>query len=310
MPLPISVKTPQDLAFKSEAERQYLIFNLMAGGRLAYEAGDYAPGRARVGDAAQGPESAVRVSRVVTPLAGTRAASGGVAADGARPRAAATRRPTTTRPAARARRGHPPTRPPATPAGTTAVAGTVVGGGSIGPGAAVHLARALDGPTPRRTPATQPRVVDQAGKAFIPHVLAIGIGETRLISETATPSSTTSSRSAPGSTFDAGLYDGGHSYLREAFTSPGRSSSCVTSTRRCSAISTSSTPRTTRSRARTAPSRSATCPSGPLSAERLARIVGRRHPAGRHRRPRRRPRPRGPHPRRSRAAGRRSRQVR
>ena len=42
LPLPISVKSPADLAFKAEAERQYLIVNLMAGGRIAYESGDYA----------------------------------------------------------------------------------------------------------------------------------------------------------------------------------------------------------------------------------------------------------------------------
>jgi len=42
MPLPIVVRSPQDLTFKTEVERQYLIFNLMAGGRVAFEAGDFA----------------------------------------------------------------------------------------------------------------------------------------------------------------------------------------------------------------------------------------------------------------------------
>ncbi|HEY7375000.1 MAG TPA: hypothetical protein VIF57_22750, partial [Polyangia bacterium] len=42
LPLPLPVKTPQDIGFKSAAERQYLIFNLMAGGKLAYQRGDYA----------------------------------------------------------------------------------------------------------------------------------------------------------------------------------------------------------------------------------------------------------------------------
>ena len=42
LPLPLSVKTPQDIGFKAAAERQYLIFNLMAGGKLAFERGDYA----------------------------------------------------------------------------------------------------------------------------------------------------------------------------------------------------------------------------------------------------------------------------
>ena len=42
LPLPLPVKTPQDIGFKSAVERQYLIFNLMAGGKLAYQRGDYA----------------------------------------------------------------------------------------------------------------------------------------------------------------------------------------------------------------------------------------------------------------------------
>src|SRR5882672_11431885 len=42
MPLPLAVKTPQDLAVKAAAERQYLIFNLLAGGKLAWDAGDFA----------------------------------------------------------------------------------------------------------------------------------------------------------------------------------------------------------------------------------------------------------------------------
>src|SRR4029078_1756136 len=42
LPLPLQVKTPADIGFKAAAERQYLIFNLMAGGKLAYQRGDYA----------------------------------------------------------------------------------------------------------------------------------------------------------------------------------------------------------------------------------------------------------------------------
>ena len=36
MPLPLAVRTPQDLEFKSAAEKQYLIFNLLAGGKLEW----------------------------------------------------------------------------------------------------------------------------------------------------------------------------------------------------------------------------------------------------------------------------------
>jgi plastocyanin len=42
LPLPLSVKSPEDLAFKALVERQYLVFNLLAGGKLAYDRGEYA----------------------------------------------------------------------------------------------------------------------------------------------------------------------------------------------------------------------------------------------------------------------------
>src|ERR1022692_1033555 len=42
LPLPLAVRTPQDLAVKAAAEKQYLIFNLLAGGKLAWDAGDFA----------------------------------------------------------------------------------------------------------------------------------------------------------------------------------------------------------------------------------------------------------------------------
>ncbi|MFP2912966.1 hypothetical protein ACLESD_49765, partial [Pyxidicoccus sp. 3LFB2] len=49
MPLPLVVRTPEDLSFKTAAERQYLIFNLLAGGRIAYDAGDMATAAERWG---------------------------------------------------------------------------------------------------------------------------------------------------------------------------------------------------------------------------------------------------------------------
>ena len=41
LPLPLAVRTAQDLAVKAAAERQYLIFNLLAGGKLAWDSGDF-----------------------------------------------------------------------------------------------------------------------------------------------------------------------------------------------------------------------------------------------------------------------------
>src|SRR5499427_5370426 len=42
LPLPLAVRTAQDLAVKAAAEKQYLIFNLLAGGKLAWDGGDFA----------------------------------------------------------------------------------------------------------------------------------------------------------------------------------------------------------------------------------------------------------------------------
>src|SRR3954447_19211765 len=42
LPLPLAVRTAQDLAVKAAAEKQYLIFNLLAGGKLAWDQGDFA----------------------------------------------------------------------------------------------------------------------------------------------------------------------------------------------------------------------------------------------------------------------------
>ena len=47
MPLPLAVRTPQDLAVKAAAEKQYLIFNLLAGGKLAWDGGDFATAAAK-----------------------------------------------------------------------------------------------------------------------------------------------------------------------------------------------------------------------------------------------------------------------
>src|SRR4249920_1840492 len=47
LPLPLAVRTPQDLAVKSAAEKQYLIFNLLAGGKLAWDSGDFATAATR-----------------------------------------------------------------------------------------------------------------------------------------------------------------------------------------------------------------------------------------------------------------------
>ena len=68
LPLPIAVKTPQDLAFKAEVERQYLIVNLMAGGRIGYEAGDFARAVRDWEALFKIPNLPPEIGRVVAPL--------------------------------------------------------------------------------------------------------------------------------------------------------------------------------------------------------------------------------------------------
>ena len=42
MPLQLAVRGPEDLKFKAAAEKQYLIFNLLGSGKIAFDAGDFA----------------------------------------------------------------------------------------------------------------------------------------------------------------------------------------------------------------------------------------------------------------------------
>jgi hypothetical protein len=80
LPLPLPVKTPQDIGFKAAAERQYLIFNLMAGGKLAYQRGEYATAVDKWETLLRIPGLDPQIEKAVTPFltdARARAAHGG-----------------------------------------------------------------------------------------------------------------------------------------------------------------------------------------------------------------------------------------
>ena len=78
MPLPLAVRTPQDLAVKQVAERQYLIFNLLAGGKLAWDAGDWATAASKWETLLRLPALDAEIDRVIRPLAhDARAKAGG-----------------------------------------------------------------------------------------------------------------------------------------------------------------------------------------------------------------------------------------
>lgn len=159
LPLPLTVKTPQDLAFKALAERQYLVFNLLANGKVAWDAGDYATAAARWESLLTLPGLDPEIDRVVRPLAvEARTKAGGQAALPPPPREET--------PAVKAE----PKRP-----STVTVNGNVSGGGAAGPGGAVVWLRRIDGPTPKPEPATGKTIV-QRGKLFLPRVLPVPVG--------------------------------------------------------------------------------------------------------------------------------------
>jgi plastocyanin len=212
MPLQLPVKTPQDLAVKAAAEKQYLIFNLLAGGKLAWDAGDFAT-------AANKWEALLRVhgldpevERVIRPLArDARARAGGQTPSEAPA-------PLTSMPATPAEPTSP-TSPPATraAAGVT-VSGTVGGGGPAGPGGAVIWLKRVGGETPRPAPGRS-KVVSQHGKTFLPHVLAVPVGTRVDFRNDDEIFHNVFSPSKPND-FDTGLYKQGGTYT-QVFKRPG-----------------------------------------------------------------------------------------
>ena len=209
LPLPLAVRTAQDLAVKAAAEKQYLIFNLLAGGKLAWDSGDYAT-------AATKWEALLRVhgldpeiDKVIRPLAKeARGRAGGAA--GALPPPVAAAPPVAVAPPEPAL---PPggTEPaPRAPAPGVSVSGTVTGGGSHGPGGAVIWLKRIGGETPKPAPA-RGKVVTQRNKTFIPHVLVVPVGTKVSFRNEDAIFHNIFSLSKPNE-FDTGLYKQGATY--------------------------------------------------------------------------------------------------
>jgi len=219
LPLPLPVKTPQDIGFKSAAERQYLIFNLMASGKLAYQRGDYTM-------AVDKWETLLRISnldpqieKAVTPfLVDARAKAAGH--PGSHVEGVPEPEPVT--PPGRIERTVEPRARPITRRASSfssvLVSGTVIGGGQIGPGGAVLWLKRLDGPMPRIAPPTN-QVVTQREKTFLPHVLAIPVGTTVQFRNDDRIYHNVFSIAKPND-FDAGIRATGATYTR-TFNSPG-----------------------------------------------------------------------------------------
>lgn len=208
LPLPLSVRSPEDLQLKGVAERQYLIFNLLAGGKLAWDAGDYASAATKWEALLRIPDLPSDVLAAAKPFAAEARKRAGNAGP-AQPPAVALDSP--------ARPAEPePVAPRALSAGT--LAGTVTGGGALGPGGAVVVLRRIGGPTPRPKPA-KGKVVAQKNKTFVPRVLAVPVGTSVEFKNEDEISHNVFSLSK-GSDFDLGLYKGGNSRAQQ-FDNPG-----------------------------------------------------------------------------------------
>jgi hypothetical protein len=224
LPLPLPVKTPQDIGFKSAAERQYLIFNLMAGGKLAYQRGDYAVAVEKWETLLRMGGLDPQIEKAVTPFlndARARAAHGGGAAHVVE---AAPEPSEPVRPSEKTGEPHEPhTRvaPPARrvpSASQITVSGTVSGGGEIGPGGTVVWLKRMDGPMGRIVPPAN-QVVTQREKTFLPHVLAVPLGTTVQFRNDDRIYHNVFSIAKPND-FDGGIRATGATYTR-TFNSPG-----------------------------------------------------------------------------------------
>jgi plastocyanin len=209
LPLPLSVRTPQDLSVKAAAERQYLIFNLLAGGKLAYDRGNFSAAALKWEALLRIPGLDPEVERVIRPLAeDARVRAGGS------PSTAATLPPS--QQAGDARAGEPSDA--ASRQAGVVVGGVITGGGALGPGGTVVWLRRADGPTPRPT-ASRGKVITQRDKTFIPRVLAVPVGTSVEFRNEDDIFHNVFSLSRPND-FDTGLYRQGTSYS-QTFRKPG-----------------------------------------------------------------------------------------
>ena len=203
LPLPLAVRTAQDLAVKAAAEKQYLIFNLLAGGKLAWDGGDFATAATKWEALLRVQGLDPEIDKVIRPLAKeARARAGGAPSASLPPVATATPESAVPSPAT-----EPAPRPQ--PAGAT-VSGTVMGGGGHGPGGAVIWLKRVGGETAKPAPA-HGKVVTQRNKTFIPHVLVVPVGSKVSFRNEDPIFHNIFSLSKPND-FDTGLYKQGATY--------------------------------------------------------------------------------------------------
>ena len=208
MPLPLTVRTPDDLVFKETAEHQYLIFNLLASGKLAYDRGDMATAATKWETLLRVPNLPADLDRVIRPLAiDARQRAGGVAAELPPEPAAPSLDQAALVAAPAAKLKH-----------VSVVRGFVTGGGSLGAGGTVVWLKRRDGATPQPRP-SRGKTISQKGKKFIPRVLAVPVGTTVYFRNDDEVYHNVFSLSQPNE-FDLGLYQKGISRYK-TFNSAG-----------------------------------------------------------------------------------------
>ena len=220
LPLPLPVKTPQDIGFKSAAERQYLIFNLMAGGKLAFQHGDFAVAVDKWETLLRMPGLDPQIQTAVTPFlveARSRTSPGEPRLE---PKAEPAGEPAAVSGKSGGSGRASGTSGPIHRSGSAqvSVGGNVTGGGQIGPGGAVVWLKRLDGPVPRITPPTN-QIVTQREKTFLPHVLAVPLGTSVQFRNDDRIYHNVFSIAKPND-FDAGIRASGSTYTR-TFSNPG-----------------------------------------------------------------------------------------
>jgi plastocyanin len=210
MPLTLAVKTPEDLALKAEAEKQYLLFNLLAGGKRAWDAGDFATAAAKWEALLRLPSLPASTAEVVKPYAEeARKRVGGA------PNAPVALTTHLEKPEVEPE--HKPDAAPKAPSKVT-VKGSVSGGGALGPGGAVVWLERVGGGTPAPKPAKD-KVIRQIGKAFVPKVLAVPVGTEVAFRNEDELFHNVFSLTKPRD-FDLGLYQGGN-IKTQTFSTPG-----------------------------------------------------------------------------------------
>ncbi len=201
MPLPLAVRSAEDLALKAVAERVYLVFNLLAGGKLAWDRSRFDEAAGKWERLLAMPGLDPEIERLIRPLAkeARRRAEGDAPAPIEAPVAFEAFTPPV-EPATRTR------------AATGSLRGTIRGGGAQGPGGAVVWLRRKDGPTPRPAPMKN-RVLSQKDKTFVPHVLPVTLGTKVGFHNQDTIFHNVFSLSKPND-FDSGLFKDGATHYK------------------------------------------------------------------------------------------------